>query len=113
MERFSFASTNYAMGWFGTVASAICTSYASYLQQKSSHFKIPNLVELSSISRKLKKYGIVITYSRITDNKEYKFSFAVFTDASKRDTYGQLGIIGGLLVGGLKKNAILHTVSWQ
>lgn len=35
--------------------------------------------------------------------KNYKLSTAVFADASKRDTDGQLGIVAGLVVDELKK----------
>lgn len=36
----------------------------------------------------------------------------LFTDASKIDDVGQLGVVEGILIGGLKKDNVYHILSW-
>lgn len=88
IERSSFASTSSSVQWTETAASPICSFYASYLQQNSSHIKDLSLVEQNNILRKLKKHGTTIMYPRITDNKNYKLSTSLLADASKGDSRG-------------------------
>lgn len=56
--------------------------------------------------------GNVIKYPRPTDGKEYNLSMLVFSDASRSDENGKLGIIVGLLVDELKRNTIYGPLSW-
>ena len=112
MEKSVFASTNSSLGWIGTAAPPFCSFYASYLQQKAPDLKVCHLVEQINIVRKLKKLGTTVAYPRPTDKDKYQLSVLVFADASRTDDCGQLGILTGLLIGEIKKNAIYHTISW-
>ncbi len=112
MERSEFASVNSSLGWIGTAASPLCSFYSSYLQQKAPHTTVSNLTEQISIVRKLKKYGTSISYPRPTDKTKYKLSILVFSDASRVDENGQIGLLAGLLVGEMEKQSICHALSW-
>ena len=112
IEKGTFASINSSLGWIGIAASPLCLFYSSYLQQKAPDIKVSHLVEQANIIRKLKKMGTTIKYPRPTDKKEYHLSILIFSDASRSDENGQHGIILGLLVGELERNAINHTLSW-
>lgn len=62
--------------------------------------------------RKLKRIGTVLSYPRPTDKSEYNLSGLAFSDSSKPDDYGQVGVIIGILVGPLKKDEMFHAISW-
>ena len=113
IERAAYASTNSSLGWIGTAASPFCSFHSSYLQQKAPNTKVSHMVEQQVLLRKLKKLGTVISYPRPTDATEYDLTVLVFSDASRTDDRGQLGILCGLLVGELKSGAIFHTASWS
>ena len=61
----------------------------------------------------MKKFGTTIAYPRPADKEDYQLSVLVFADASRVDECGQLGVLTGLLIGKMKKNAIYHAVSWM
>lgn len=63
--------------------------------------------------RLLQKPGSKIRYQRPTDDKEYKISVLVFSDAGGIVDYGQLGIFAGLLIGDFNMRSILHTLNWS
>ena len=112
IEKGAFASVNSSLGWIGTAVSPLCSFYASYLQQKAPDIKVAHIIEQTNILRKLKKLGTVISYPRPTDNQQYGLSILVFSDASRIDENGQLGVLTGLLVGEMKQNSIYHPLSW-
>lgn len=112
IERAAYASANSSLGWIGTAASPFCSFYSSYLQQKAPNTKVSHLVEQQVIIKKLKKLGTAISYPRPSDKCEQELTVLVFSDASRTDDRGQLGILTGLLVGELKSEAIFHTASW-
>lgn len=76
------------------------------------NLKVCNLLEQINVFRKFKKLGTTIAYPRPTDKQAYDFSVLVFTDASRTDDCGQLGILTGLLIGDVKNNSIYHATSW-
>jgi len=102
IEKSAFASSNSSLGWVGTAASPLCSFYSSYLQQKAPGTKVCHLVEQINTIRKLKKLGTTISYPRPVDNQDYDMSILVFSDASRTEESGQLGILTGLLVGKCK-----------
>ena len=112
LEKSFYSSTNSSLGWIGTAASPFCAFYVSYLQEKAPETKVSHIIEQQNAVRKLKKLGKTISFPRPSDKAEYKLSVLVFADASKGDTYGQLGILAGRLVGNFKNSAIYHAVSW-
>jgi len=112
MEKSAFASSNSSLGWIGTAASPLCSFYSSYLQQKAPGTKVCHLVEQINTIRKLKKLGTTISYPRPVDNQDYEMSILVFSDASRTEESGQLGILTGLLVGKMQNNVIYHPLSW-
>lgn len=65
-----------------------------------------------NILRKLKKLGTVISYPRSTDTEMHELTVLVFSEASRSDEAGQLGVITGFLIGEMKNNAIYHPISW-
>lgn len=111
LEKSAFASADSSLGWIETVASPLCSFYASYLKQKAPAVQEHNLVKQTDILRKLKKLGGTILYLRPADKKGYCLSVLVSADASRVDDAGQLGIVTGLLVGEMSTNAICHVVS--
>lgn len=62
---------------------------------------------------KLKKLGTTIAYQRPTDKDQHELSVLVFTDASRTDDVGQLGVLAGPLVDEMKNNSIYHAISWM
>lgn len=62
--------------------------------------------------RKLQKYGTAIGCPRPVDDASYELSVLTFADASKSDTYGQLGVVAGLRVGDMANNLIFNCLSW-
>lgn len=60
----------------------------------------------------LQRLGSTIQFVRPTEKKEYQPSVVVFSDASRKEDYGQLGVFGGLLIGDLKKGSAFHALSW-
>lgn len=73
---------------------------------------ISHLVEQINVLKKLQKLGTTINYPRPIDKKDYNLIVLEFADASKPNSYGQIGVIFGLMVGDLAQNAIYHTISW-
>lgn len=73
--------------------------------------KVSDLVTKINVVRKLKKLGTTISYPRPSDNTKYELSILVFSDASRTDENGQIGVITGLLVGEMKNNTIYHALS--
>ena len=67
--------------------------------------------EQGNILRRLKKLGTKIFYPRPTDSSEYHLSILVFTNLSKGDDYGQLGVLTGLLLGNFNSDEIYHPIS--
>lgn len=112
MEKSVFASANSSLGWIGTAASTFCSFYASYLQQKAPDLKVCNLIEQVNVLRKLKRLGTTIAYPRPTDQDMHKLSVLVFTDASRTDDVGQVGVVTGLLIDEMEENSIYHPISW-
>lgn len=45
-------------------------------------------------------------------DKEHELRVVVFADASRTESYGQVGVIAGLLVDELQDGAIFHATSW-
>lgn len=99
LEKKAFMSINSSLGWIGTAASPLCSFYSSYLQQKAPELRFKNLIEQYNILRKLKRNRTTITYKRTDLNKELSISVLSFSDASKIDENGQIGILTGLLIG--------------
>lgn len=112
IEKKIFMSTNSTLGWIGSAISPICSYYASYMQQKAPRIKVSHLVEQNNIIRKLKRYGKTVSYQRPPLNTKVELSVLAFSDASKVDENGQLGIICGLLVGDMSEGSVFHPITW-
>lgn len=95
------------------MASPFCSFYASYVQQKITNLKAPNLIEDQNIVKELKQNESTIAYPTQNDSIQYPASVLVFADASKSEAHGHVGDLTGLLIGGLKENAMYHCILWQ
>ena len=93
IEKTAFASVNSSLGWIGMAASPLCSFYESYSQQKAPQIKISHLIEQINILRKLKKLNTKMSYPRPTDDQNYDLNVLVFSDASRTDENGELGIL--------------------
>lgn len=71
-----------------------------------------HLIEQVNALWKLKKLGTTIAYPRPTDKVIHKLSVLVFTDASRTDDVGRLGVFTGMLIDEMEENAIFHAISW-
>lgn len=111
-KKASIASLNSHFREIGTAASSLCPCCASYMQQMAPDIKTSHPVEQQHIVRKLQKYGTSISYSRPTDKNPYELSILSFSNISKSDYHGQIGVIAGLLVGQLENYFIFHCTSY-
>lgn len=73
---------------------------------------VKHIVEQNNILRKLKKWGSKILYKRPVLNEEIELSIVVFSDASRIDENGQIGIVSGLLLVELTEGTKFHALSW-
>lgn len=92
-------------------ASAFCSFYASYLQQKAPNTTDAHMVEQINILGKFKRLGTTVLYPRSFAKSEYEMSILACSDAARPHDYGQIGILIGLLVGPLMKDSIFHLIS--
>lgn len=113
IEMASYRSLCSSIGWIGIAASPFCAFYASYLQQKVPACKVRDLIWQINAIKHLQRLGSTIQFVRPTEKKEYQLSVVVFSDASRKENYGQLGVFGGLLIGDLKKGSAFHALSWS
>lgn len=112
VERKQFMSLNSIIGWIGSAISPISSYYASYMQQKAHEIKVSHLVEQNNIIRKLKRFRTSLYYQRPPTNTQVELSVLVFSDASKVDENGQLGMSCGLLVREMNEGSVFHPISW-
>ncbi len=113
IEKSAFMSMNSSLGWIGSSASPLFSFYSSYLQQKNGDLKVKHIIEQNNIIKKLRKYGSTISCPRPPLKKEFKLKVLVFTDASRSDENGQIGVIAGLMLGDLEEGSTFHLLSWM
>ena len=89
-EMHYFRSVNSSIGWLGIAASPFCTFYASTLQQKLPSASVHDLISQINNIRVLKKLGSAVTFKRPKDEKQYRLSVLIFSDASRSTDHGQL-----------------------
>lgn len=108
IDKRNFSCTNSSLGWIVSAASPLFSFYTSYLQQKAPSITVSSLVDQITIFRKLKKLGTSISYPICEDSEYCVISVLIFSDVSKIDENGKIGIITGLLIGERKHGAIYH-----
>ncbi len=108
----SFRSINSSLGWLGSNASLFCTFYSSWVQQKAPSPTVKDLVSQINSLRPFKKLGTTSLYKR-PSNGSFELSILIFADTSRKDDYGQLCFLSGLLFGDLKLDSIFHVLSWS
>ena len=70
------------------------------------------MIEQINIVRNRKRLGTTISYPRPTDTDEYRLTVLAYTDASKANEYGQVGVLIELLLGEMKTGSIFHAITW-
>lgn len=63
--------------------------------------------------RFLQKLGSTIRNQRPTDDKEYKISVLVFSDAGRIVDYGQQDMFAGLFICYSNMGSIFHSLNWS
>ena len=71
-----------------------------------------DLLKQGTIMNKLKTLGTQSTFRRPTSGT-FDLSVVMFSDAGRPSDYGQLGYIGGMLLGPLKQGSIFHILTWR
>lgn len=112
LEKSSFMSVNASINWLGITASPLCAFYASHLQQKLPDGHVSNLTLQSSVLKKLKKYGTVCAFPRPPRGVKTQISAIMFADAGRNQDVAQISIIGGILLGPLKKDSPFYALTW-
>lgn len=70
--------------------------YSIYRQEKAPTIRLSNLKEQINIIRRIKQIGTTICYPRPNDADKCTQTILVFSEASKIDEGGQLGIVTAL-----------------
>lgn len=113
MEQFHYNSVNGSIGFIGVHASPIAAFVFSYLQQKRNSAKVCDIAIQRSMLKKLCTIGSVSSYTRPELGSQLQLSVLVFCDAARPSDYGQLGTLGGLLLGQLQKGSLFHVLFWN
>lgn len=92
--------------------SPFCSIYASCLQQQVPDVTVKDLIDQTSITGKVKRFGTVLLHPHPADRSEYRLTVLKFIDASKAPEYDPVGAIIRLLAGKMKSGSIFHTGSW-
>ena len=112
IEAHSFASINGSMGFLGQNVSPFASFYNSFLQQRRGHTTVHDLIKQGTIVKKLRTLGTQSTFRRPTSGT-FDISVVMFSDAGRPSEHGQLGYIGGILLGPLRQGSIFHTLTWR
>lgn len=112
VEAHRFASINGSIGFLGQNVSPFASFFNSYLQQRRGRTTVHDLIKQASIVKKLKNLGTQSTFRRPASG-DLDISVVIFSDAGRPSDYGQIGHIGGILLGPLTQGSIFHTLSWR
>ena len=101
VELTAFQSLNGSLGFLGMTVSPFAVFPCSHLQQLENGYKVRDLVKQLNMLRAVKRMGSVSTFERPPINRSYEVSVPFFADAARPSSPRQLGLIGGLLIGGV------------
>ena len=89
-------------------------SFSSSRQQQADGTPtVHDLVRQSVQLKDVKRLGTTSCYKRLGQKGHKKLTFVIFADAGRPSTHGQLGFIGGLLIGNLQSGSIGHIITWS
>ena len=102
------------MNWLGYSVVPHFTFAASYLQQQLGDLKVKDLATANGVLRETQRYPPVLTFGRVQDPPVVRL--LTFADAAfpkiAGSTYGQSGILSGLVLGTGSK-AAFHALAWS
>ena len=111
VELFSYQSINGKLGFLGTTVSPFASFTSSHLQQAKGSATVHDLVKQNTMLKVVKQYGTVTKFSKIVSRGPYQLTVAIFSNAGRPSEYGQLGYVGGLLIGPLSQGSHMHTIT--
>lgn len=104
------------VNFLGSGALPQATYIASWMQQCTTQLTVEHLVETNNCVRELLKLDPIITFNRVCGHKVLSSYVCTFADAAfnvaKTRSYGQTGLITGLLTNIEDGGAIYHIVDW-
>lgn len=113
-EVSTYRSLSGVLAWIGYATLPEAALASSLLQQRKSRRTVSDLCEANNMLKKLKKLNPSIYYEKPQRRKAtatYSFSHAAFS-ISKSQSYGQTGIINGLLFSSHSTDApIYHAIN--
>lgn len=112
IERSHYQHVNGKLVWVGVIGAPLCDFAASHLQQKSPKATVHELVLQNQLVRRVKEFSSITKYILPPQKDTYEVNIVAFSDASKVDDKGQLGMISGLMLGELKTKAVYHSITW-
>lgn len=110
-ELRSFRYFKSQIGWIATTASLFCALYTSWLQQKSPGLIVKDLVDHINYLKLLKKLRSTTSYIRPPIGI-HQMSVLVLADGNRKNDYGQLCFLCGIIVGKLSYGSVFHPISW-
>ena len=113
IELKAFNSVNGSIGAIGMTVSPYASFVASHLQQVSNGAKISDLIKQNNLLKTVKKFGSTSSFTKPNSKGDFEISVTFFADAGRPNTSGQLGFIGGIMIGNLKLGSRFHTVTWS
>lgn len=112
VELYSFQSVNGSLGFLGMTVSPFAAFASSHLQQTENGPTVQSLVHQSNILKIVQRMGSVSTFVRPEQQETLELAVLIFADAGRPSSCGQLGYVGGLLIGPLCHGSIIHTITW-
>ncbi len=89
---------------------------ASWMQQSTSQLTVGHLVEANNCVKELMKLKPVITFKRVCGHQVITAYICTFADAafniSRHRSYGQTGLLTGLLIHVGSNETIFHPIDW-
>ena len=107
-----FNSINGSLGFIGSMTFPIASFFTSHLQQRRAVPNVQDLALQNNLLKQAKRLGSCIKFG-LPSESELPVSLLMFSDAARPNERGQLGFIGGLLLGEFDVNSVIHIVSWR
>lgn len=110
LEAHLFNSVTRSIGFIGQTVSPVAIFFNSYLEQKKRGTKTQHIIKQNSVLKQLKQFEATRQYRSVQGQGFYSIYVVHFADAARPCEHGQLGYIGGLVIGEPIQESIFHSV---